>query len=103
LALLLPNWSLQVNMTLLTLLILFLLPTSLFKLAAIGICLGLIAIQGFIVIIGIFLTTNPWAAFKAVLVAPVFLIWKLAIDVLCITKIYKGKEWIRTKRHVPKQ
>lgn len=103
LALLLPNWSLQVNMIIMTLLGSLFLSASLFKSVMIGLSLGLIIVQGFIVVVGMFLTGSPWAMFKAVLVSPIFLVWKLIIDLLCVTKIYKGKEWVRTKRHVPKQ
>jgi hypothetical protein len=37
----------------------------------------------------------------AILAAPLFLVWKLAIDFVSMTGIYRGKEWIRTERHVP--
>ena len=102
LALLFPNWSLQVNMIILTLLFSLLLPSSLFATIMISISFGLITLQSIIVLIGVYLTSNPLASFKAVLFAPVFLVWKFGIDLLCLTKIYKGKTWVRTKRHISK-
>ncbi len=101
LALLFPNWSLQINLLVVTLLASLLLPASGFKTAVLCIDVGLLALQALIVIAGIALSRSSWATLKAVLVAPVFLVWKLAIDVLCLTGLYRGKTWIRTKRHVP--
>lgn len=101
LALLFPNWSLQVNMILMALLASFLLPESPFKTISLGICLVLLLIQAFIVIAGVFLSGSSFAMLRAILIAPVFLIWKLIIDFLCVTGLYRGKKWIRTERHVP--
>jgi hypothetical protein len=101
LALLFPNWSLQINMIFLTLAGLILIPSSLFRSISISFCLGLLAIQGMLVMAGIFLSGSSWATFKAVLISPLFLIWKLMIDFLCLSGIYRGKKWIRTARHLP--
>jgi cellulose synthase/poly-beta-1,6-N-acetylglucosamine synthase-like glycosyltransferase len=102
LALLLPNWSLQVNLLILSLFFsLFLIGTDTGVLL-LGSILVLLILQVVIVIAGSFLTGQPIKTLKSVIYAPVFLIWKLCIDLLCITKLYKGKEWIRTSRHIPK-
>jgi len=100
LALLFPNWSLQINLILASLALSVFLPASVFKTAAMGIGLGMLAAQGIIFLVGVYLAGASWQVFKAVLAAPLFLIWKLGIDVLSMTGIYRGKEWIRTERHV---
>ena len=102
LALLLPNWSLQVNMIFMTLFVSLLLPDTTLKYVVVGISCALLAAQVFIVLAGAYLTGRPMDTLKAILYAPVFLMWKMIIDILCITGLYKGKEWIRTKRHIPK-
>lgn len=102
LALLLPNWSLQINLILLSLIMCVPIVDTRPGFYMLLISIVLIFTQGVIVLLGIYLTKKPLTVFKAVLLAPVFLVWKLMIDILCITKIYKGKEWIRTKRHIPK-
>ena len=98
-ALIFPNMSLLVNLTAIALGVLLMLPASWFKTIALLNCLGIAGGVGFILICGIFLTDNSFKTFKAVLFSPVFLAWKLIIDFVSITGLYKGKEWIRTKRH----
>lgn len=102
LALLLPNWSLQVNLILLVLIISLLLPGSSISQFIMVSSLMLVVFQGIVVLLGLMLVEKPLSVIKAILRAPVFLIWKLMIDVACLTGLYKGKEWIRTKRHIPK-
>jgi 1,2-diacylglycerol 3-beta-glucosyltransferase len=101
LALLFPNWSLQINLILIAAAISLLLPASAFKTAAAGISLGMLGAQGFILLVGVYLAGDYWRVFKAVLVAPLFLVWKFGIDFLSMTGLYRGKKWIRTERHVP--
>lgn len=101
LALLLPNWSLQINLILLTLLLSLFLPAFSSKAIFLMSCIGLLAIQGSLVIFGIILSGSSWAMVKAILISPLFLVWKLVIDLLCITGLYRGKKWIRTERHLP--
>lgn len=102
LALLLPNWSLQVNLILLVLIAALMLPISIIATLIIVSSSILLVFQGLIVLLGLFLVEQPWAVFRAIMRAPIFLIWKLVIDIACFTGLYKGKEWIRTKRHIPK-
>jgi len=103
LSLLFPNWSLQINLILLTLLASLFLPVSSFKTTILGIGFVLLGIQALIVIAGMYLAGNPLSTLKAVLVAPVFLVWKFFIDLLCVTGLYRGKKWIRTERHIPNE
>ena len=101
LALLLPNWSLQINLILLTLVTSLMLPVSTFKSAALFLCLGMLGAQGIVLMMGVFLAGDVWRVFKAILAAPLFLAWKFTIDFVSMTGIYRGKRWIRTERHVP--
>ena len=102
LALIFPNWSLQINLILLIFIGCYLLPTSTFRTIAIAISCSLILSQILMLLMGIKLAKNYWAVFKAILISPIFLAWKLLIDSLCAARIYKGKKWIRTKRHITK-
>lgn len=101
LSLLLPNWSLQINLIILTLAASLLLPASPFKAVSLTLCLGILAVQGILVIAGIILSGSSWAMVKAVLMSPLFLGWKLIIDLLCMTGLYSGTRWVRTARHLP--
>lgn len=101
LALLFPNWSLQINMILAIIFLSLLLPSSLFTTICLLLGVGMLAAQGFILLAGMYLAGDYWQVFKAVLVAPLFLIWKFVIDFLSFTGLYRGKKWIRTARHVP--
>ena len=101
LALLFPNWSLQINLILLTLVMSLMLPVSTFKSAALILCLGMLGTQGIILVLGVFLAGQYRRVLMAILAAPLFLVWKLAIDFVSMTGIYRGKKWIRTERHVP--
>jgi cellulose synthase/poly-beta-1,6-N-acetylglucosamine synthase-like glycosyltransferase len=103
LALLFPNWSLQINLILLALMASVMLPVSAFKSAALMLSLGMLGAQGLILMLGIYLSGDYWAVFKAILIAPLFLVWKFAIDFVSMTGIYRGKKWIRTERHIPKE
>ncbi len=99
LPLIFPNWSLQINLILLVLFGSLVLPLS-HKTAMVLLSLGLLGIQGIILIIGIGLVGDFWRVFKAILIAPLFLVWKFIIDFVSMTGIYRGKKWIRTERHI---
>ena len=97
-----PNFSLNVNLLILAVIICLGLPKT-------GICLFLMAISlsciaGLISVfaVGAILAGNYKKTLRASVMAPVFLLWKSAIDIFSITGIYKGKKWIRTERHKPK-
>lgn len=100
LALIFPNMSLLVNLTILSFITLLFLPSSLIKLVFFLSCLYILGGISIILIGGIFIVGNYFDVIKAILISPVFLIWKLVIDFVSFTGIYKGKEWIRTKRHI---
>ncbi len=102
LALLFPNWSLQINLILLALFASLMLPASSFKSLSLSLSIGMLTAQGIVLMIGALLAGDYWSVFKAILIAPLFLIWKFAIDFVSMTGIYKGKKWIRTERHISK-
>lgn len=97
--LLFPNYSLQVNLTLAAITLSLLLPSPTLRLYFL---IGFVAILAglfSLFIIGSFIAGSPGKTFKAALYVPVFLLWKLIIDILCITGLYRGKKWVRTRRH----
>jgi 1,2-diacylglycerol 3-beta-glucosyltransferase len=100
LPLIFPNYSLQFNLTILTLILCLLLPTSPLKTYMMVLILGLIWSQMVLFFAGICLAGSYWEVFKAILRAPLFLIWKAFIDFLSLTGIYRGEKWIRTQRHL---
>lgn len=92
-----PNYSLLVNLTLAGLLFsLFLLPFTSFFLLSFA---GLLAGQFLLFSAGAFIAGSPMKIFRAALFAPLFLVWKAGIDILCFTGLYQGKKWVRTQRH----
>jgi cellulose synthase/poly-beta-1,6-N-acetylglucosamine synthase-like glycosyltransferase len=100
LPLIFPNYSLQINLTLIILVACFLLPTTPLTTLLMATGVVLIAGQLLLFLMGVFISGSPWKVFKAALKVPWFLAWKMVIDLLCITGIYKGKDWVRTERHV---
>jgi cellulose synthase/poly-beta-1,6-N-acetylglucosamine synthase-like glycosyltransferase len=100
LPLIFPNYSLQFNLTILTLIMLLLLPASALKTYLIVLSLGLICSQMILFFAGMFLARCYWEVLKAILRAPLFLIWKAFIDFLSLTRMYRGDKWIRTERHI---
>lgn len=95
-----PNYSLGVNLTLLALIL------SLFAISSTAIFsilfLILLGLQFIIFIAGSFIAGSPLKIFRAVLFAPVFLVWKGIIDFLCFTGLYRSNKWVRTRRHKPR-
>ena len=102
LPLIFPNYSLQINLIVLTLIICFCMPASDFKKISIGVGVFLFFSQVMLFLAGAYLAGAYWEVFKALLYAPLFLIWKAIIDFLSITRIYRGKQWVRTERHSPR-
>lgn len=101
LPLIFPNYSLQFNLTILTLILCLLLPASALNGPLTMLSLGLICSQVILFIVGVCLAGEYFRVFKAVLYTPLFLIWKATIDFLSVTKIYRGDKWVRTERHFP--
>lgn len=96
-----PNYSLQINLTLFSLFVAFLLPSYALKVNFLTFLLILLAGQFLLFLSGVFIAGSPWKIFRAMLYVPIFLIWKSVIDVLCITGLYRGGKWVRTRRHQP--
>ena len=94
-----PNNSLQINLTIVSLVLAFLLPSSPLKVFFISANLSLIAGQFILFLAGSIIAGSPLKIISATLYVPVFLVWKLLIDILCFTGLYREKKWVRTKRH----
>jgi len=97
--LLFPNYSLLVNLTLSGFLISLLLPIPSVKLFLLISFAALMLGQFLLFVAGAIIAGSPLKTFKAAVFIPFFLIWKAVIDLLCITGIYRGNKWVRTKRH----
>ncbi|MFY9398015.1 MAG: glycosyltransferase family 2 protein [Desulfomonilia bacterium] len=98
--LLLPNYSLQLNLTMLALVTSHLLPSSPLASVLVGASWILLAAQATLFMMGTYLSGSYWKVAKAVFHAPFFLAWKAVIDILSATRIYRAKRWARTARHV---
>ena len=103
LSLLFPNWSLEVNLILTALFTSLLLSASAFKTTALILSFFLLGAQGIMLGAGILLAGSSWPAFRAILFAPLFLVWKFMIDFVSMTGLYRGRKWIRTARHLPSE
>lgn len=99
LPLLFPNYSLQVSLSVGTLGLALLLPSSGVKNVVVVTALSLIACQFLLFLAGAVAAGSSGKVFRAVLYVPVFLIWKSVIDILCFTGLYRGRRWVRTRRH----
>lgn len=99
LPLIFPNYSLQLNLTIISMVLAFLLPPFALKGFFIVAYLCLIVGQFLLFLAGAFIAGSPGKIFCAALYVPGFLVWKSFIDILCITGLYRGKKWIRTRRH----
>ncbi|OGR15815.1 MAG: hypothetical protein A2X81_08240 [Desulfobacterales bacterium GWB2_56_26] len=97
--LLFPNYSLQINLTCIALVLALLLPSSGMKNVFVSVALGLMAGQLLLFVAGAFIAGSPGSVFRAALYAPVFLLWKSVIDIFCLTGLYRGDKWVRTERH----
>lgn len=101
LALIFPNWSLLVNSILIVFGLSLILPSGTISSISIIVSIEMVAIQALILALGVFLSGDVSGLVKAILMSPIFLVWKCIIDILSITGIYRGKRWIRTERHIP--
>ena len=95
-----PNYSLQFNLSILCLLTVTVIKTVQFHDIMLATCIGLLVGQSGLFIYGVLLSGQYLDVIKSVCFAPLFLIWKLSIDIISFTGVYKGDKWIRTKRHV---
>ena len=101
LPLIFPNYSLQINLTFLYLILAYAFTASYFRQVLITVGIFLIIGQISLFMAGIYLSKSYKEIFKAILRAPFFLIWKAVIDLLSFTGSYRDKKWIRTQRHIP--
>ncbi len=100
LPLIFPNYSLQINLTFLALLLSLFLRRSYVKSVLLIVSSILLIGQFALFLIGICLTKSYKKSFVAILHAPFFLAWKAIIDILSFTGLYREKKWIRTERHI---
>lgn len=100
LPLIFPNYSLQLNLTVLFIILSKLFTKSMVKRVLVILGLFLVAGQMLLFLSGVYLTKNYKKVFKSVCYAPFFLAWKAIIDFLSFTGLYKSEKWIRTKRHI---
>lgn len=97
LPLIFPNYSLQINLTLVGLaLSFFVFPMT----SAVTITFLILLLMQFLLFLaGAIIAGSPLKIFRAALFAPFFLVWKAGIDIFCFTGVYRGNKWVRTKRH----
>lgn len=99
LPLIFPNPSLGLNMTLIGIFLSVLLPLGGGKIYLIVWLCCLMASQCMIFFVGIMYTRNRLKSFLSLFVAPLFLIWKMGIDLFSILGAGRSR-WIRTKRKI---
>ena len=96
-ALIFPNPSLSINIMVLCFIFTLLFTNDLFQKFLIIWLIALLLINVAIFIVGCFYTTRPLKSLASFIFAPLFLIWKMAIDCVSILGIGR-KEWKRTSR-----
>jgi cellulose synthase/poly-beta-1,6-N-acetylglucosamine synthase-like glycosyltransferase len=96
-----PNYSLQINLTILAVILCLVLPGCAAKTVLLTLSLCLIFSQLILFIAGIYLSGGYWEVFRAMAHAPFFLGWKAVLDFLSFTGIHRGDKWVRTARHLP--
>lgn len=99
LPLILPNYSLLINITLVSIGLALILPSSSVKTLFLSVFVLMLLSQILIFLIGVFMAGSIMRVLIAMLYAPFFLVWKFCIDIISLTGIYKQKEWVRTRRH----
>jgi cellulose synthase/poly-beta-1,6-N-acetylglucosamine synthase-like glycosyltransferase len=98
-----PNYSLQINLTIITIFLCVLSPASMLKTVTMELSIGLFGFQIVLFVLGGYLAGDYWAVVKAAFWAPFFLVWKAVIDLFSLTGIHRGDRWVRTKRHLSAQ
>ena len=92
-----PNPSLGINITLLGFIVTFLLPHSMVSYFLLLWFLLLAFMQFLLFLVAITYTDNKIKNFLSLFVAPLFLIWKMCIDIFSVLGMGK-KKWVRTQR-----
>jgi len=100
LPLLLPNYSLLLNLSLITFIAVLVINLPAGKHAMLFTLSAVLAGQFALLWLGIFLSGKAIKVLKALFFVPFFLIWKMAIDFISFTGIYRGRKWVRTQRHI---
>ncbi len=99
LPLIFPNPSLAINLTALGLIFSFLFFIIYKNIFWVNWFAILILCQVLIFTSAVFYTRNKLKSFMSIFIAPIFLIWKMSIDILSFLGKGRGK-WVRTKRHL---
>lgn len=94
-----PNYSLQINLTVFAIILGIFLPASAVRTLFIALCLFLLSGQLILFLTGAYIAGGYWETFKAMIRAPLFLVWKSIIDIFSLTGLYRGDKWVRTSRH----
>jgi cellulose synthase/poly-beta-1,6-N-acetylglucosamine synthase-like glycosyltransferase len=100
LPLIFPNYSLQVNLTFVSIILVLFNGNMPINNVLLTISLTILLAQVLLFAYGVYLSGQYVNVIKAVCYAPLFLIWKMIIDVVSFVGIYRGEKWIRTKRHI---
>lgn len=100
LPLLLPNYSLLLNLSLVTFLAVLIVDPPAGKHAMLAALSAVLAGQLVLLWLGMLLSGKAVKIIKALFFVPFFLFWKMAIDFISFTGIYRGRKWVRTKRHI---
>ncbi len=100
LPLLLPNYSLLLNLSLITFLAVLVVDLPAGKHAMLAALSAVLAGQFVLLWLGMLLSGKVVKIIKALFFVPFFLLWKMAIDFISFTGIYRGRKWVRTKRHI---
>ncbi len=95
--LILPNPSLGINITLLCFISTFLFPLSMYRHFFILWFFLLAFMQFLLFVVAIMYTDNKFKNFMSLFIAPLFLVWKMGIDVFSILGMGTSK-WVRTQR-----
>lgn len=100
LPLIFPNYSLHFNLTIITLFVCLFLPDTWLKSFFMAVGVAIVSVQALLFFVGICLAGSVWKVLKSLVHVPIFLVWKMVIDILTFTGIYKDNKWVRTDRHI---
>jgi len=101
LPLIFPNYSLQINLTLAGMFGALFVSDPGVKVLFAWSFSGLLAGLFLLFLAGAVLSGSVWKTLLAACYAPFFLVWKGVIDLLCLTGLHRGGDWVRTTRHKP--
>ena len=94
-----PNPSLAMNCTMVGMLPAIYIFMATGEFFWVGIFATIAICQLLVFVVAVFYTQTKLKSFLSIFIAPLFLVWKMAIDILSLAG--KGREkWVRTKRHL---